>query len=271
MKPQSSEGLIIRQIDFHENDKIITLLTKDKGKKTGVLKGAKRINSPHLGISEPFTHVNVQFVEKPHAEMVHIRKLGLLNSFYPIRLCYQKILHATYFAEWIHLCVIDPQEASRYFNLLLSALKSLQPSNSFSKLRVEFEKNLLKLLGIWPNLDACLQCKRPLWEISSGTLLQLKQKTVHQLDCAQGGFRCPECTLRLSVCLPLSPGTLSFLHHLEQDAFNHVNIWPTAQNAKELEEAFLAYFQYHLGKIPKSHSLLKSRAIPTGNFQRIDG
>ena len=114
MKPQSSEGLIIKQIDFHESDKIITLLTKDQGKITGVLRGAKKINSPHVGLSEPFTHVNVQYVEKPHAELVRIRKLGLLNSFYPIRLSYEKILHATYFTEWIHLCAVDSQEAPHF-------------------------------------------------------------------------------------------------------------------------------------------------------------
>ena len=147
MKPQSSEGLILKQIDFHEYDKIITLLTKDQGKKTGVLKGAKRINSAHLGISEPFTHVNVQYVEKPHAEMVRIRKLGLLNSFYPIRLSYEKILYASYFAEWIHLCVIDPQEALHFFDLLLSGLENLQPSTTYTKIRVEFEKKPFEVTG----------------------------------------------------------------------------------------------------------------------------
>lgn len=262
MKPQFSEGLIIKQIDFHEYDKIITLLTKDQGKKTGVLKGAKRINSAHLGISEPFTHVNVQYVEKPHVEMVRIRKLGLLNSFYPIRLSYEKILYASYFAEWIHLCVIDPQEALHFFDLLLSGLENLQPSTTYTKIRVEFEKNLLKLLGIWPDPNTCLECSRPLWVRGAGTLPQLKQKAVHQLDCAQGGFRCPRCALRLSVCLPLSPGTLSYLLHMELDALDPLNIRPTAQNARELDDAFSAYFQYHLGKIPKTHAFLKTRAIP---------
>ncbi len=260
MKPQSSEGLIIKQIDFHESDKIITLLTKDQGKITGVLRGAKKINSPHVGLSEPFTHVNVQYVEKPHAELVRIRKLGLLNSFYPIRLSYEKILHATYFTEWIHLCAVDSQEAPHFFDLLLSGLESLQPLRIFTKIKVEFEKSLLELLGIWPNPDVCIQCNGQLWEYSSGTLPQLRKKAVHQLDCAQGGFRCPECTLRLSVCVPLSPGTLTFLRHLEQHALIHVNIRATAQNAKELDTAFVAYFQYHLGKIPKSHALLESRA-----------
>ena len=52
----------------------------------------------------------------------------------------KKILYASYFAEWIHLCVIDPQEALHFFDLLLSGLENLQPSTTYTKIRVEFEK-----------------------------------------------------------------------------------------------------------------------------------
>ena len=255
MTLQASESLIIKQIDFKDNDKIITFLTKDQGKKSGMLKGAKKIISHNVGISEPFTHVNISYMEKASAELVRIRKFDLLNSFYPIRQGYHKILFATYFTELIHLCVIDPQDSCHFFDLLLAVLQSLQHSKAFAQIKIQFERNLLGILGISPNLEQCAQCRRPLWKSSSRTLPQLIQIGVHQLDCPEGGIRCPQCALHVSSTVPLSPGTLSYLRALEQhvDQKNRT----TPQNSDEWDLAFLTYFRYHCGKTPKSHALLK--------------
>ncbi len=255
MALQSSESLIIRQMDFKENDKIITFLTRNEGKKAGILKGSKKLRSENVGISEPFTHVDIFYLEKASTELVQIRKFNLIESFYPIRQGYHKILYATYFTELIHLCVIDPQDSPHFFALLLSALQTLQHTPSLAQIKILFEKNLFVILGISPNLEQCSQCQRVLWKPSSRNLPQLIQLKTHQLDCAEGGIRCPACVLHLSTTISLSPGTLSYLRHLEQHP--ELKIRATSQNINELDLAFLTYFQYHLGKTPKSHTLLK--------------
>lgn len=255
MPLHSSESLIIKQIDFHENDKIVTFLTKDQGKKSGILKGSKKILSRHLGLSEPFTQVNILYFEKPTAELVHIRKLELLESFYPIRQAYEKILYATYFTELIHLCTIDPQEAPRFFDLLLKALQAIQHAPAYQPLKIQFETKLLEYLGVSPQLEMCCQCHNPLWKESSQSLSQLRKIAPHQLDCMEGGIRCPECAVRLQTTFFLSPGTLAYLHSLEKEA---PSTQATRQNAEEWSQAFLGYFQYYFGKTPKSHALLPS-------------
>lgn len=264
MPLHSSESLIIKQIDFHENDKIITFLTKDQGKKSGLLKGSKRIKSQHVGLSEPFMYVNLLYLEKVTAELVQIRKIDLLDSFYPIRQNYDKILYATYFTELIHLCVIDPVEAARFFDLLLATLQNLQKISSYTQIKIHFEKTLLEYLGIDPNLEFCCQCHRSLWKDASNSLSQLWQMAPHQLDCAEGGIRCPECEVLLAATtISLSPGTLSYLRSISQHSLSEIKVRATRQNGEEWSTAFLAYFQYYFGKNPKSHAFLKS--LPTSS------
>ncbi len=258
MKHQATESIIIKQMDFKESDQIITFLTKDQGKKSGILRGVKKIKSQHTGVSEPFTYGQIYYVEKVHAELVQIRKFDPLDSFYPIRQVYDKILHATYLTELIHLCMVDPQESHLYFNLLLTSLQTLQHTNSCVQVKIQFEKDLLQILGILPNLEQCIQCQQPLWQIASQGLPKLIRFDSHQLDYREGGVRCPDCMLPRPTTVPLSPGTLSYLRYLEkQPQTTNNKVHPTQQNIKELNGLFFNYFRYHLGKTPKSHALLR--------------
>ncbi len=257
MKLQSSESIILKQIDFKENDKIITFLTKDQGKKSGILRGAKKLKSRHVGASEPFVHATIFYVEKANVELVTIRKFDLLESFYSIRQSYNKIVYAAYCTELVHLCVIDPEAAYQFFDLLLLAYHMLQDTPSLEQTKIQFEVHLFRLLGIFPNLESCI-CGKPLWKRRSSALPQLNCSQAHQLDCAEGGIRCPDCFLEKANAIDLSPGTLSYLRYLEQHKSepDTIKVQATVQNTIELDNAFLTHFRYHVGKDPKSHTFL---------------
>ena len=57
----SSEALILRTYKLGEADRIVVFLSRDRGKKRGVAKGARRARSRFLGALEPLTRVNVAF------------------------------------------------------------------------------------------------------------------------------------------------------------------------------------------------------------------
>ncbi|MBF0286189.1 MAG: DNA repair protein RecO [SAR324 cluster bacterium] len=259
MKYQTTESIIIKQMDFKESDQIITFLTKDQGKRSGILRGVKKIKSKHAGASEPFTYGQIHYVEKANTELVQIRKFDPIDHFYSIRQVYDKILYATYLTELIHLCMVDPQESHLYFDLLLIALQTLQHTNSCVQVKIQFEKDLLLILGILPNLEQCIQCHQSLWESGSQALPKLKRFDSHQMDYGAGGLRCSDCLVQTPTTVPLSPGTISYLRYLEKQTKTANNkVHPTQQNIRELDGLFLNYFRYHLGKAPKSHTLLHS-------------
>ena len=52
------------------SDRIVVFLTRDRGKKRGVAKGARRQRSKFAGALEPLTEVQVAYFEKENRELV---------------------------------------------------------------------------------------------------------------------------------------------------------------------------------------------------------
>src|ERR671937_353493 len=70
MPVYTSDALILRTYKLGEADRIVVFLTKDRGKKRGVAKGARRARSRFTGTLEPLTHVRVAYFEKERRELV---------------------------------------------------------------------------------------------------------------------------------------------------------------------------------------------------------
>ena len=257
---QETQGLILKQMDFKDKDKIITILTKDDGKKSGILRGSKSLRSHHVATSEIFSHVQVLYVESPHRELVSIRKCEGIESYFALRQDYQKFLHACYFTELISLADIPPQDSQKFFQLLLSTLTRCQDTPKCSLVKLDFEQRLLQLLGLFPNRETCIHCGEALWIRSSERNVRIRFRTSHQLDSRQGGLRCPQCLVQHPEVVSLSPGTLSYWKHQFPSPSERPpsgRIRETLQNLVELDQAFFVYIRYHLGKPPKSHAFVK--------------
>ena len=68
----SADALILRTYKLGEADRIVVFLTRDRGKKRGVAKGARRTKSNFAGALEPLTHVRVAYFEKERRELVNL-------------------------------------------------------------------------------------------------------------------------------------------------------------------------------------------------------
>ena len=56
MEELSVKALVVKSVDFGEFDKLLTLVTEDKGKLTVTVKGGKSLRSKFVSVSEPFTY-----------------------------------------------------------------------------------------------------------------------------------------------------------------------------------------------------------------------
>ncbi len=77
-----TEGLIFKSYSLAEADKIIVFLTQNEGLIRGVAKGAKRLKSRFGGSLEPFTVVNISYFQKEERELVSIRQIELVKSYF---------------------------------------------------------------------------------------------------------------------------------------------------------------------------------------------
>ena len=80
MPVYTSEALILRTYKLGEVDRIVVFLTRDRGKKRGVAKGARRARSRFIGALEPMTCANVAYYEREQRDLVRINYVELTRS-----------------------------------------------------------------------------------------------------------------------------------------------------------------------------------------------
>ena len=253
-----TDGIVLKTMDFKEKDSILTFLTRDEGKKTGVLHGGKSIKSGNAAKTELFVLNHFEFFEKIGSDLVSIRKCELLESYPLLRKTYSNFLHANYFSELLLHCEIPEIESIEYFNLLQKTISELSNSNNAIETKFNFELQLMKFLGIEPNLENCIHCKGDIWTIISGRRIVPKYSIAYQLDASLGGIRCPKCCVGNSFVANLNPGSMIFFYLRKKSLANNLFIKPTFNNLIELDKAFFIYFRYFFGKTIKSHSFFTS-------------
>src|SRR4051812_50015458 len=80
MPVYTSDALILRTYKLGEADRIVVFLTKDRGKKRGGAKGARRPRSRFTGALEPLTRAGVAYYERELRDLVRINYVEPVRS-----------------------------------------------------------------------------------------------------------------------------------------------------------------------------------------------
>ena len=145
----SADAIILRTYKLGEADRIVVFLTRDRGKKRGVAKGARRQKSNFVGALEPLTQARVAYFEKEQRELVNLNysepaRSAMSNGTIEALGC------AAYFAELIDEWASESHEDEKLYRLgasMVDALASGVPPEPLSRY---FEYWLLSLQGVYP-------------------------------------------------------------------------------------------------------------------------
>src|SRR5499427_3856541 len=77
---ESSPAIVLRARDYAEADRIVTLLTRDFGKLSGIAKGAKASRRRFERKLEPFTNAMLYFRRRPHGQLIFITRAERLEG-----------------------------------------------------------------------------------------------------------------------------------------------------------------------------------------------
>jgi DNA repair protein RecO (recombination protein O) len=155
-----SDALILRTYKLGEADRIVVFLTRDRGKKRGVAKGARRPKSRYTGALEPLTRGEVAYFEREQRELVQLNYVDVVRS--PLLAQSGEALgHVGYFAELIDEWAQDAHADERLFRLGASMVDAIAVGAPIDKLARYFEYWLLRLQGVYPAL-ACAGCSATL-------------------------------------------------------------------------------------------------------------
>jgi DNA repair protein RecO (recombination protein O) len=160
MPVYTADSLILRTYKLGEADRIVVFLTRDRGKKRGVAKGARRPRSRYMGALEPMTRGEVAYFEREQRDLVRLNYVEPTQS--PLRAQTSDALgHVGYFAELIDEWAPEAHADERLFRLGASMIDAITSGAPIDRLARYFEYWLLRLQGVYPAL-ACFDCTRTL-------------------------------------------------------------------------------------------------------------
>jgi DNA repair protein RecO (recombination protein O) len=242
MPVYTSEALILRTYKLGEVDRIVVFLTRDRGKKRGVAKGARRSRSRYVGALEPMTRAGVAYYEREQRDLVRLNYVEPLRS--PLAaLTAEALGHVGYFAELIDEWAPEAHADERLFRLGSSMVDAIAAGGPVDPLARYFEYWLLRLQGVYPALS-CAGCGAPL---KDGAVMPPREHVLVCRRCAPGAGG-----------TALSAGACSFLTSARTVGPEHLASAPLMpQASRELETAHRRLINLHLEKELKSVRVLR--------------
>lgn len=149
MKLFKTKGIVIKETNYSDNDKILTVLTEDLGKISCMAKGARKTNN-HLLASSQFL-VYSEFVLYKGSNFYHINSAEVINTFYNLKTDYDKLEDAFFFSKILFTLTYENEENDGILSLFLNTLYILEnKAFDLKLLKAIFQLKLLSLLGMAP-------------------------------------------------------------------------------------------------------------------------
>lgn len=197
-----TQGIVLRETNYKEADKILTVLTRDYGKRTVKAPGCRRKTSRLTAASQLLVYSELTMDER--GEFTNLKEADPLQQFWGVRQDLENLALASYFAEVTEATVQEGELCPEILSLLLNCLYALDAlQKPRAQVKAVFELRLLCLTGYTPLLDACAICGK---ESPEKARLNLSQGVLHCAACraAVGG----------GVSMPLSPGALAAARYI---------------------------------------------------------
>lgn len=248
-------AIVLRSQPFKERDRLVTFLTENHGKISGIAKGA--IHSKRFGgTMDLFACSAIRYKESLGSDLVRIDEANLRRDFLKIRENLESVSAAGYFVDLCLRLTEEKQPVREVFLLLAHYLFLLEEHTATYEVVRSFEIKLLERLGWAPVLEECVSCESPFF----ATELTPEQSFV-TLSLEKGGFFCHECSATSARKVALA--SLLWMIQARETMIQHTPtlnfpLEPMKEGALALQH-FLRWHCPGLGNYEfRSHTLLES-------------
>lgn len=152
-----TDGLIIRDLNVGEEDRIVTILTRERGILRASARGARRVKSRLSTATRLFCYSDFTFYKG--REKYIIDDAEPIEFFLGVDKDLERLSLAQYFAQLSAHLAPEEEEAEPFLRLLLNALHFLENGRRPPAIvKAAFELRMLTLSGYMPDLVACRAC-----------------------------------------------------------------------------------------------------------------
>lgn len=237
------EAIVLRTVDYGENNLILTLLSAQMGKLSAMARGAKKPQSQLRAVSQPFTYGSYLLMIREQG-MGTVTQAELIDGFREIREDLFLTSYASYMVELIDRLVEEREPSQGIFLLLHTMLQHLADGKDPEILARLIEMKMLDVAGIRPELHHCGHCHRPL-------------ETAIRFSIMHGGPLCGNCHDADERAVWIKPAALKVLQTfqlMDVRRLGEIRLGPDVR--RQLAKVMRQYYDEYSGVQFRSRAFL---------------
>lgn len=193
-----TDGLVVRQVNYKDNDQILTVLTKEHGLMTLKARGVRSRSSRLKSACQLLAYS--EFTVFENRGFHTIDEANAIQMFPELRTDIELLSLASYFAQVAEVLSQEDMPNPELLSLTLNAFYALCRRLCTPELvKAAFELRAACLGGYTPELSGCAVCGDP---------------EPDRFDVRGGILCCASCSAGEGLRLPVSPGSLAAMRYL---------------------------------------------------------
>ena len=150
-------GMILSATPIGDYDKRVVILTKEKGKISAFAKGARRQNSPLMGVTNPFCFGEFELYEGRSSH--NVMQAHISNFFMELSTDFEGAYYGFYFMEIAEYYTKEYDDEKQMLKLLYQTMRALVSGKINRELvRYIYELKTLVIQGEFPEVFRCANC-----------------------------------------------------------------------------------------------------------------
>ena len=236
----SDDALTLTVSEYSETSQIVTLFTRNNGKVRLIAKGSKRPRSSFGGPIDRLQLVQAVFSVRRRDGLGQLTELSISETLPGLRTSLKAFYAAALLGEILSAATEELDPFEELFKIAGQTLRRLSCGDDSAILMYRFQAQALRILGLMPELQVCVACRRRRPRGRSGVFSSLS-----------GGLICRRC-----LCLGegeegLAVGgkaldALGFLATADEREAGRVTL--SAKAATDVRKLLRQYWQHVLGR-----------------------
>ncbi len=153
----NTDGLILKEQNIGEKDKLVTVLTRHNGLVRAFVRGAKSVKNRKNSSTGMFCYSKLSLYKTKDTYIID--EAEPIELFFELRSDLEKLSLAQYFSELVITLVQEDEPAEEYLRLILNSLHFLAKDKMPNEqVKAITELRIMCIAGFMPNLIVCDRC-----------------------------------------------------------------------------------------------------------------